>query len=339
MAETEIQRVTTPVFTGAVPSSEVDVTTLGKGIRLASRKSIRLDEALALRLLEMEKVAYERPLREGDVQELMKAALGHTFRYELVNLAYATHNGVDYRINGQHTCWAAMNCKELTGDVTLLHYRVDSEEDLRILYSSYDRGAPRTRAHVMFAHLHGLALLDDMANRSVALLGQGYAFWRWDSQAARSRTRPETVAYKLQTDDQETISKIVDAWRLDGVPLDNARHMRRAPVVAAMLATFEIVPTKIAREFWDAVRTGANLQAGDPRLLLRDRLSATGVQGSQKKDKITGDTMYHWCITAWNAWRRGRTLEHLTVRNAGQRPRPLVRPRRCDGNTMEDDGE
>jgi hypothetical protein len=102
-----------------------------------------------------------------------------------------------------------------------------------------------------------------------------------------------------------------------------AYHLRRSPVVAAMMETIKAAKTK-AIEFWHTLIEGLFSSKSDPAKILSDYLHRTvlgsrGVQGNRQQ--VPAETMYNVCVGCWNAHRAGRKL---TKTPPGKRSQRLV---------------
>lgn len=78
-----------------------------------------------------------------------------------------------------------------------------------------------------------------------------------------------------------------------------------------------------ATVFFDSVISGAGLDEGDPRYVLKRALDKGVVQNRSRKQQT--DTRYHAAlmIKAFNAWRTGRTYERLYWTAGGSKPEPF----------------
>lgn len=80
---------------------------------------------------------------------------------------------------------------------------------------------------------------------------------------------------------------------------------------AACYAHFATLDKDAADEFWEKLKTGANLSVGDPILTLRER----ALRNSKEKTVLSDRETLAMFIQAWNAFRNGSTVTRL------QRPR------------------
>ncbi len=323
---------------GEVPIKVVDVTSLGGGVELIRAKREEFSWELADRVLALTPLlaadrCIERQLSDWHVTYLGMLMKRHDFHCEWVNLisAYCKETGLTYRINGQHTCWARKNHdidwhdKQPVSQVMTLHYEAKTFEDVRHLYASYDSNRPRTRSHKTNALLIGNDPFVGVSPRLLGKLASGFGFWLWESHTERARHDVHEVAYLLRTDHADMMRSL-GVFGSSSPALIGFKFLTRTAVVAAMCATFNKVRSD-SEVFWGALRSGAGMNLGDPRLKLRNHLMSHGVAGSGVRtdfDKdMDSEKMFRGCLVAWNAFREGKQLRNIVVRM--DKPRPRVR--------------
>lgn len=296
-------------------------------IELEYQKQTDLSYGEAERLLTLNALEGERPLRDHHVDTLTRLMQRGTFRPEFVNIVtcYVKETDKYYRLNGQHTCWARTNMPaNWSCRVTLSHYRCKTLADARQLYASIDRGAPRTKGNVINSYLQGTDQFDGCSAKVVQLLASGLAVWLYEFR----RTKPDgdELAHLLQTQHADLANHLIDFM---GRKIDKSEnHMHRAPVFGALYATFSKSRTA-AVEFWTPVRSGIGMDSlTDPRLKLRNALMNSVIQskggnaGSRStREAFSAMDMYAWCLNAWNYFRRGDPCRHLKGLIAGQLPK------------------
>lgn len=300
-------------------------------IRLVRSSKVEPTHAFAARLLNLAEVPGDRPLRDSHVNALIGHMFAGRFRYEQVNLAVArcVENNVEYRVNGQHTCWAVLYTPEEFGHekVNLLSYECDTLDDVRALYATIDRGAVRTKRNVIAALLTDTEQFKDTPVRLMGSLMSGLAQWLWESVHERAkRTGDDLVA--LARDKHADIVERVREYAVQSGSFSASPFLDRSPVYAAMFDTFSVAPQRAA-EFWSSVRDGTNMPlTTDPRLVLRNALSkarlmlSASAKTRQAGGRTTGqEEMFRWCIITWNAWRRGEEVKLLRVNLASKRPK------------------
>lgn len=324
---------TTRRFNGLVPTSDdlLDVTSLGKGLVVESERKVDFTRELATRLLEMPELPGERALRNKHVTTLIAHMKRGTFLPERVDLitCLCDENGIDHRINGQHCCWAILEMPEdyeCPGKVSLVKYRAKTMEDMRRLYASIDRNAPRTKSHVVNAHLAGTEQFRDLPPSLISLVAEGYAFHRWAQKHERTKRDGDDVAFMMQGEDAQLVNTVVNY--LNTFSITSIPWMRRAPVVGGMFTTFSKA-VKDSAQFWDSVRDGTGFdQKHDPRLKLRNSLmtcKVSSVGGNQRGDRgaksVSSEEIIRWIIHAWNAWRKNEPLTVLRAMLKADRPK------------------
>lgn len=314
-------------FTGQIPLEVLDISSLGKGLSVVKNSKVAFTKEMAERLLQMKAVPWERPLRNNHVSFLIGEMKKGTFLTELATLATCVCEelgGDEHRINGQHTAWARAELPDADytpSPITMLKYRAITVDDMRRLYASFDRGAPRTRSNVIEAYLGGTEQFGSVSPTLVKLLASSLAFWLWESPFMRGQHSADDVAYLMQRDHADLVNKVA-VFAGESPILLSLDFLRRASVVAAMMETFSKAQ-KQSEEFWHAVKIGIGFtNADDPRLRLRNALMTCNVMKSTAKEKkkaIDQETMYRWCIAAWNAWRSDEPVKSLRAPNKRHR--------------------
>ncbi|MET9385329.1 hypothetical protein ABZY09_30725 [Streptomyces sp. NPDC002928] len=149
-----------------------------------------------------------------------------------------------------------------------------------------DQGFRRTAAHVIrvpYARDMGAGA------RHLAALADGNAFGmpRYNSVQV-----PEIVAtYEAWPELNWYPSEVWAVWKATSIPA--GPHL-------AVLAQASRTDSRLKIEAWlEGLRTGADLKAGDPRLLLRERFNGGFVTMGQVNKR---DQMYALIVKAWNAY-------------------------------------
>lgn len=284
-----------------------------------SDETVVLDHARASRYIDLPIFPGERNVTDGQVQLLFDEMRKGTFNELLVILSTAVLDGVEYKINGQHTCWAVQFMPAAFQlRVREIKYRVHNQQQLKLLYSTYDRLKARTDGHLNKVQLVGTSVMEGINVSLIEKLTGGLKFWYFDDQRDRGRITPEQLSAIVQ-------NQLFDLWRHVGLCVQahasEHKHIARSPVIGAMFATFEKVPTK-AHEFWGPVANGLGLDhKTDPRLKLRDMLMKSTTHVSLgAKDYLPPEAVYRMCILAWNHWRKHTPVQVL--RTSKERPRP-----------------
>ncbi len=293
--------------------------------KLVRKRSLRLNAQAAEKFLDLKAVPGDRPLIESHVNQLVAAMGRGTFRQELVTLARCRFGEEVYRINGQHTCWAVVTRAGEIDDfeitVDLAEYEAGSLDDVRQLYATFDRGKARTRSMLTHSYLAGTTAFDGVASQVLTLLPKGLSFWLWEDESERGRHDADDVVAHLLGKHLAVAQKV--AAFLTGRNRSEESHICRAPVVAAMFATFNQRP-QIAEAFWTQVGDGLGLNtADDParrlKLYLENSTLGRRSQGSAG-NPVSGEHMFRCCIHCWNKHRTGESIKQLKVREDTERP-------------------
>jgi hypothetical protein len=87
-----------------------------------------------------------------------------------------------------------------------------------------------------------------------------------------------------------------------------------------------------ADEFFTTFQSGLNLKAGDPILMLRNRLISSA---RDKVNKITREAMYAYTVYAWNAFVEGKQLRGFSYKPAEPLPEILGLGRETAASLLE----
>lgn len=292
--------------------------------KIVSDKKAALTKKLAEEMTAMPKTIWERTLSDEWVHHLATEMKAGMFVWEQVTLAVALFKGAKYAINGKHTCYARFF--ELPDEpnpmVRTVEYQVEGEEDMRSLYSRYDRGKNRASGPVIDSLLFGTKNFKDADKPTLRALVPGYRLWKSPVREGRGQTSvDQACAALLEPEVGRLAACVLD---IVGKSLSTRTIFRRQAVVAAMFATAER-SVKGCAEFWSGVQTGAELKVEDPRLKLRNYLMQHNVNlggGAHRQKPVAPEDMFRACIYAWNAWRRGESMQIIKV--PGGCPRPAV---------------
>lgn len=332
-------KTTIEIPKSGIATSEEEIYDIGElgegGAVLKSRKTVELTPAFAWDFLTYSELSagdekIDRNKGDDWVRHLAREMLAGNFLWEDVLLKTCVCDGITYRINGQHSCWARILASEEGLDkngpvrcpVAWLRYEASSMADVRQLYAQSDGGKPRSRATQIIAYTCGTDEFPGYAKKTLKLLAQGLNTWKWANEEARSEHTASDLAYLMLKEHNKLALSV--GKLLNESTAKEIKHLARAAAVAAMYATYDKAP-QMAYEFWSSVRDGVGLDAkDDPRLTLRTYLLTTGLQKSHiagnDNKTVTQEEMYRACIAAWNAHRAGKHLKQLRVSLTEERP-------------------
>lgn len=290
--------------------------------KILSDKCVEFTKELAQKFITMQSFEGERVLRDAHVEFLLTEAKKGTFLIHLATLisAHCRWDNSERRLNGQHTCWMREYMSDAWSPmIRVLRYEVDTQDDFRKLYSAIDRGAPRTKGHVISARLLGTEQFKEFSQQTIRMLASALVLRVGRSLSGRKRLSPDEIA-TLLSGDHYRLAIAVGSYMETMDRSRDGRHMWRAPVIAAMFATFEKHITA-SKEFWEGVRLGVGMtSASDPRLRLRNLLQTTNISqtdamgtAGNSTGVISGEDMYRWSVHCWNLWRDGETIKNLRI--------------------------
>jgi hypothetical protein len=272
--------------------------------------TVELTYDVAAKHLELPDVEGDRKLRQDWVEDYLRRVDRGTFLWgnvELVTILCREDN-ITYRGNGQHCCWVrlfvAKDNPKWGPKVRRTHYVVKTIEEMRELYTIFDRQHVRTPQQVINARLFNSDEFTGVARRKIASLVAGYRQWRWASWDEKKKVGTvDTACDQIQSKHPELARKVADIL---GEKPDDNKHLWRAATIGAMFATYE--KNSVASvDFWNAVKVGAGLQQNDPQWRLREFLkdAVVSVHSKSKARPVDTEDMLRACINCWNNWRRG----------------------------------
>lgn len=325
-----------------MPDEQVyDIGSMGEGIVLRTRggrKNFQLSPENAAKFLNypeftVNDTKVDRNLSEAHVVHLAREMLAGNFRWEQVNLVLAEIGGDGQliRMNGQHCSWARLCAdeqglpKDTNCPVNLMIYECETVEDARRLYASLDRGRPRGQGTVVNSLMLGTDEFAGVPGSVLKLVASGLGFWKWEKSHTRALHGGDDLAYVMLREELK-VSQQVCAF-IQEAKTKEFHHLKRSPVVAAMLATFHKHPGA-AHEFWSCVKDGLNMtDKADPKYCLRDWLLRASLSRHQTEAKgtfiVNQEQMYRTCLVYWNAYRKNKQLKKLMVDLDGPRPEVL----------------
>lgn len=279
---------------------------------LLNRRRVKLTMEKAEWYINLPVFPGEREVEDAHVQKLYDAMKQRTFNWDPITLAHCLFEGKNWKINAQHTCWARafLDGDIDSPDVTELSYSAETEDQMRQLYSTFDAGKDRSANHRTVVLLVNTAPATGLANRIVGRMSTALKFWLYPKKEEFNRLGPQELSNLIKDKYVALFQQVGKFWQGN----QDAPDIGRMPVLAAMFDNFAKVPT-LAPSFWKPVCDGIGLDSkDDPRWRLRKYLGETTLhRTSENTDKNATDpeTMYKTCISAWNKWRLGETVQVL----------------------------
>lgn len=270
--------------------------------QLISRKIKEVTPELAEKLLNANFYEGQRNIRDRHVRVLCNAIKNGLFTVGHIAIAKQGWKGGDAMLaNGQHQCNAVIN-SGLPINAVVDEYQCKTPEDFALLYRQFDNNASRSLSDIALpeAKALGIKWSKEIVNR--ILSGIGF-LEKHNSLSLHKNERIECL--KKYISEGNSINEILSC-----VNSSENKHLRRSPVIAAMIVTFRKCSAD-AETFWEEVRDGENLKSSSPTLKLRNYLLSTntafgrGVNAPSLNKAASTREMYCKCIIAWNAYRRG----------------------------------
>jgi hypothetical protein len=292
--------------------------------KIETENEIDFTKKKAFEFLEMKTFEGERTIREHHVQFLFDEWSSGRFLWHNVTLAAARLNGDLYRINGQHTCWMRVNIPDKaepisTHGVTERIYSVESGEQLRNLYSAFDRAAPRSVGHIQKVMMMDTKATQDIPPSLINKLTSAFKVF-FSEDWRRANVNPSSLSGIINQSYCQLFNLVGQFVRLH---YEESHNCRRAAVIAAMFSTFE-KNIKASEEFWVPVWSNiGHTSKTDPRYKLRVFIDShtqkprTSSVSYNMESHIATETLYRVCVNTWNRWRDGS--EVATVRTTDKR--------------------
>jgi len=283
--------------------------------KIQADTELKFTKGDAYKFLELGVFEGERPIRESHVQFLYDEWVAGRFLWQNVILASVKCGDREFRINGQHTCWMRVSVPEknepLDPMIRMMVYIVNGREQMRALYSAFDRNTPRSAGHVSKVMLMDTEASKEIPASYIGRIVAGFRiFWEPEGNKRARLCPPELVG--LIEKNYSRLFNIVG--RFFTMRYSDSVVIRRAGVVGAMFATFERNVQK-SDEFWSPVLTALGLNdKQDPRWQLRRYLEEHGhSMGSSVSIAIKTEETYAVCVNAWNHWRAGTPITRLVT--------------------------
>lgn len=226
-------------------------------------------------------------------------------------------NGIEYRINGQHTSHLFCSGVEPIGTATIHMYECDTLEDVVRLWSKFDNHkSVRLKNEKIKAVAEADGRLSGVKSRVTALA----------SSAASIRCYGAGYANKVS--DERKFDALLEyvnfaLWAKTLFPTSAGSSngfTLRVGVWFAALCTWEQGEQK-ATEFWNHVLNADSSNPKCPTRVLREALLTHSVdtgQGSRcGKKTLKWDQVADMCLSAWNLWKEGREVSFIRLHRDG----------------------
>lgn len=272
-------------------------------------KTTKVSTRMAREWAEMDAAHTDRPLSERRLQVYRKMLADGKFRPVTWAKVWCEETGQSYRVNGKHTSnllseEGALDGREFYAVVE--DYEADTLADVANLYSTFDsRQQTRTTGDINRSFASTIPELAEVDQTTINLFVTALAYHANPSlNYADARTPAERAEALFDNVD-------VCQWLLTIISHRSAMHLRRAPVVAAMIGTWHKNRADATR-FWEMVRddTGPTPDAPDRKLskwLILFRVKKGSRSDTPNRFKVGPREFYVKSILAWNAWRKNES--------------------------------
>jgi hypothetical protein len=204
--------------------------------------------------------------------------------------------------DGQHRLWACIEADVPFTTLVVLNVPDDA-------FDVMDSGKLRNASDVLSIHNYGNTKALAAAIRILLVWERdGYPHNPSGKDRHSPITKPQHVEYLLAHPE-------IEEWVRTSYRIAKAGLPGAPSVFAATLYKLSLVDASDTLAFADSMTSGAGLEPGDPILALRNRLiqHATRMGGSFPIEELAA-----LIIKAWNAMRRGESVNILVWRRAGQ---------------------
>jgi len=242
----------------------------------------------------LEKNHTNRPLRPSKVADYVREITRAQWKLSPSDMICISPEGA--LLNGQHRLTAVVQ----TGvpQPFIVHYNVDPG-----LFAIIDTGARRTAGDV-------LAITGESNCRNLAAAAR--LLGHYLDQDLEGRYAPSNADILKILADHPGLRASVKTVK-------NISHLGTPRVLAVAHYLFGLMDTEAADQFFEDLRTGANLGKNDPALRLRERL----LKNMGSREKLDAKYIFAITIKAWNALREGKSVVTLKWAQNGSNKEPF----------------
>jgi hypothetical protein len=247
----------------------------------------------------------ERTLMEERVEQLHDLIVaGRAIPF---NWAIVKYEGIDYRMNGQHSSKAIMDFDALLPQSLVFHvdrYEADNRDAFANLFRQFDaRWSARSKGDVAGAFQglnHDVA---DCDRAKAKLAVEGVSWYRRMIEKVPVPNGDDLYTLFFESPLSPFIRWIDDTLTL------KTPEMKVAAVIACMYATF-CKSESGARDFWRQIAVNSNSDDMAPAAVLSAEL-ISAKQEKNPKNKLKPGILFGKCVKAWNAFRHDEKIRSL----------------------------
>jgi hypothetical protein len=225
------------------------------------------------------------------------------------NWATVLYEGVKYRMNGQHSSQALLDCADCLPErvsIHLDHYEADAAAGMGILFRQFDaRISGRSRSDVAGAY-QGLVKALDGVNRRKGKLGIEGVCWYRRTLDGFPVPSSDDLYQEFMTPAYHSFLR----W-LDKILSVKTPELERAPIIGTMYGTF-VKSESGSQDFWSHVAKNDLTDDSHPSAVLSAELVQIK-EGRRNGQTPSPAEFYCKCAKAWNAFRGGEKIRSLNV--------------------------
>jgi len=274
-------------------------------IRLLKSETKQIDVDLIDRFANMTPSVTERPLDDSRVDYITtKVVEGLAVPF---NWAFATLDGKEYRVNGQHSSYALSQMNGSLPNGLVAHideYDVKDQAELVGLFRQFDpRKSGRSPRDVANAYASVTPGLENIPTDVLKLGAEGISWGHGTIDklpAKKADDRYEELTEPQNLDFLQFLGSIINV---------KTPELKTAPVIAAMHKT-HFVDLERSAKFWSSVaRGGDEFNESDPARVLDTWLRL--LKDKTRRLDVRSIQVYQACVFAWNAEMDGKALTKI----------------------------
>lgn len=294
--------------------------------KLKDARTERITKEMAEKHAKLDTVHVDRPLSERRLDVYRDVLKRKEFRPVNWASAYCQETRQSYRVNGRHTATLFSSVdldKQQPLFAQIEEYICGTLKDVAELWSTYDSSLQvRNATDINRSFAMSITELRDIAAQNMKIINLavgGLAFYQSPTSVGVLDGGRGGFADRAELlfDHVEIVQWISDTLFTD-VAFDNAKPLRRVPVVAAMIGSYYKCQ-RDAKVFWTAVLADEGSSISPERQLYRFLRESQVITRSAHKKKVFPREFYGRSVSAWNMWRSKQTAK-LTYRSAGNLP-------------------
>lgn len=245
-----------------------------------------------------------RSRRVAELKTLMNQGLFLEGDIAFARLDYEDGKKVHVLTNGQHQITAFLDSALKNLPVRYMKHSCPAPTDLSLLWRQFDGHAPRSHGDCLKIEADSLGLT-------------------WQTETLRRLGSAMVILENKMNAFKETKVMLLHKYLKEGSFVDSIfigstdkKHLSKGPVVHAMILTWR-KSHRDAQTFWFSVRDGEQMKKSHPAFQLREFLRSArlyrrnvngdlGLRAGMPYNIVTDHEITSRCITAWNAFRKGR---------------------------------